>query len=87
MPTSKKKQVQAMEDKNWNDFNESPTSIYEPLVGEGLDPDYFSLEDFKGIPRPDPMYNDVHRNNDTLVVSRRLDRIARQMVKNGFRGA
>lgn len=92
MPTSKKR-VKAFEGDNINHYDGSPTDIYDPLMGPGLAPVRVDEKDFppseEGRPRPtigDPYYR------STILVpasrqSRRLNRIACQMIRNGFKGS
>jgi hypothetical protein len=82
MPKSKKRKIRATEETNQNLANP-----YEALVGPGLAPYSVDEEDFEDGDRPRPTIGDPFHGSYVLVpASRRLDRIARQMIRNGFLG-
>jgi hypothetical protein len=81
MPTLKK-QIRAEENVNRNVL---PGPDLEPVSGEGMAPISIKNDDFPVKPLwmdPDPF----HDSYVLIPASRRLDRIARQMIRNGFKG-
>jgi hypothetical protein len=79
-----KRRIIALEDYNKNVL---PDPNYEALFGDDLAPRFVPEDEFEGQNRPSPFLEDPFHANNVLLASRRLDRIAQQMVKNGFRGA
>ncbi len=81
MPTPKQRRIRAKEDTQRNHFDGSYLDQVESETGEGLEPILLGK-----APEFIPPTGDPYHNSYVLIpASRRLDRLARQMVENGFR--